>query len=150
PPRAGLRTGVFVDRVRDLGDMAIPHVTRGLATGDYDNDGRIDVLCNNLNGPATLYHNESPDRNSWISIRLEGVKCNRDAIGARVTLSAGGRQQVREIQTGRGYLSASDPRALFGVGKNTKIQSLQIRWPDGRSQTVTLPGIDRYLTIREG
>jgi len=126
-----------------------PIVGRGIAIGDYDNDGRPDALVVNLEGRPLLLHNESP-AGHWLGVKLVGVKCNRDAIGARVTLSAGGRQQVREIQTGRGYLSASDPRALFGVGKNTKIQSLQIRWPDGRSQTVTLPGIDRYLTIREG
>lgn len=125
-------------------------VGRGLATGDFDNDGRIDALMVDANGPPLLLHNQGGHVGHWLGLALVGTgRSNRDALGARVTLTAGGRTQVKEVQTAGSYLSASDKRLLFGLGEATRIDSLSIRWPDGRTQSVTGLQVGRYQAIRE-
>src|SRR5207248_9670647 len=98
-----------------LGDLAHPTVSRGLAAGDYDNDGRLDVLVNNQNGPAQLFHNEVHNGNHWIRFKTVGVKSNRDGIGAKFMLTAGGVRQTAFVHGGSSYLSASDMRVYFGL-----------------------------------
>src|SRR5207253_1977459 len=107
-------------------------------------DGRPDLLMVDLEGHPLLLHNESPPTH-WLGVRLIGRHSNRDGIGARVVLAVGGHRQVREVQSGRSYLSACDTRLLFGLGPAAALPSLTVHWPDGRVQQVTVSALDRYL-----
>jgi hypothetical protein len=128
-----------------------PIVGRGLASGDFDNDGRIDALVIDDDGPVLLLHNQGGAVGNWIGLKLIGSgRSNRDALGARVTLEAGGRTQVREVQTAGSYLSASDSRVHFGLGKATGVGRITVRWPDGQVQTLAGLAPNRYHTIQQG
>jgi hypothetical protein len=123
---------------------------RGVAFGDLNNDGRIDILINNQNDPPTLLHNESENPNHWISVRTVGTKSNRDGIGARVTLFAGGRRQMQEVRSGGSYLSQSDLRVHFGLGGAATIDWIEVRWPSGVVDKIDNASADRLLTVEEG
>lgn len=129
--------------------LAAPLVGRGLAVGDCDNDGRLDVLIANLEGPPLLLRNETPDAGHILTLRLVGRKSPRDGTGARVTVHAGGRLQVREAGTGGSYLSASDPRVHFGLGTAAAADSVTVRWPSGIVQTLRNVPAGQELTVRE-
>jgi hypothetical protein len=122
---------------------------RGIGIGDFDDDGRLDLYQTNANQNSLLYHNVSAPAGHWIELKLAGTKSNRDAIGARATLKVGGGQMVRELNGGNGYSGQSTARLHFGLGNATKIDSLEIRWPSGRTEKVTVP-IDKVTTIKEG
>ncbi len=122
---------------------------RGLATGDFDNDGAVDALLVDLNGPPVLLHNTASSRNTWAGVALRGVHCNRDAIGARLTLRTGDKSLTRWIAGGGSFLSTHDRRVVFGLGADRKAGPLEIRWPDGRLQTVSELPLNRYTTIEE-
>ncbi|MFV2071340.1 MAG: CRTAC1 family protein [Thermoanaerobaculales bacterium] len=124
-------------------------VSRGSATGDVDNDGDLDLLVLNLNGPARLYRNDGGNRGNWIMVRTVGTKSNRDGIGARIRLTAGGATQVRDIRSSSGYLSQSDPRAHFGVGAHQKIDRIEVRWPSGRVSILENVKTNQVLTVTE-
>jgi len=130
--------------------FAQPLVGRGLAVGDYDNDGKMDVLVVDSEGKPLLLHNECVAAGHWLGVRLVGVKSNRDGIGALLTASVGGRKLLRLCHTDGSYLSASDKRVHFGLGAATTVDSLSIRWPSGLIQTVKSPPINKYITVREG
>jgi enediyne biosynthesis protein E4 len=124
---------------------------RGLAIGDYNNDGRVDILIGNNGGPPVLLRNNAaPDRH-WLGIKLAGTNCNRDAIGARLTWSAGGVKRTRLKNNGGSYLSSHDPREVLGLGAATKIDWLEIHWPapSGKKERFTDLPVDRYITITE-
>ncbi len=125
---------------------------RGLAIGDYNNDGRIDVVIGNNGGAPVLLKNNAGDGNHWLGARLQGTACNRDAIGATLTWSAGGTTRSRYKSNGGSYLSSHDMREVLGLGKATKLDWLEIKWPQpsGRVERVTDLPIDRYVTIVEG
>jgi hypothetical protein len=128
-----------------------PKVSRGAAAGDFDNDGDVDLVINNLNSEPYLLRNDTPRAGHWLGLRLIGTKSNRSAIGARATLRAEGLIQVREVKSGSGYLSQNDLRLLFGLGSAAPIESLQIRWPSGLVEEVSKGvKIDQYSTIVEG
>jgi hypothetical protein len=123
---------------------------RGLAVGDWDNDGRPDVIFTCLNDSPVLLHNTVADGGSWIGLQLEGTRSNRDAIGAKVVVSAGGRKLVRWITGGSSYLSSHDKRLIFGLGKNAPEHAgAEIHWPAGEVQTVSGLAIGRYHKIVE-
>jgi hypothetical protein len=124
-------------------------VGRGSAAGDVDNDGDLDLLVLNLNGPARLYRNDGGNRGNWIMVRTVGTTSNRDGIGARVRLTAGGVTQVRDIRSSSGYLSQSDPRAHFGLGKIEKVDRIEVRWPSGRFSTLENVKVNQVLTVTE-
>jgi hypothetical protein len=125
-------------------------VGRGASFGDFDNDGRIDVLVVNDEGAPLLLRNESPARNHWIGIRLVGASSNRDGIAARVEVVGESGRLVKDHQLAGGYISAHDPRMHFGLGDWTSIKEIRVRWPSGKVDSVVSPSLDRYIAIREG
>jgi len=125
------------------------YVGRGAAHGDYDNDGDIDLLILNLNGPAILLRNDGGNRNNWLTIRTIGTKSNRCGIGTRIRLTAGDLAQIAEVKSGSSYLSTSDLRVHFGLGRATEASKIEIRWPSGRKQVLTEVKANQILTIEE-
>src|SRR6202022_1084767 len=103
-----------------------------LATADYDNDGDIDIATNNSGDYPSLLRNDGGNTKHWLTVFLIGTKSNRDGIGASLKLSSEGTVHVEQAKGGMGYMSASDPRIHFGLGKNTRIDSLEITWPSGQ------------------
>jgi hypothetical protein len=143
--------GKFTDVSVEAGAaMQLPEITRGAAFGDLDNDGRVDVLITNNNGPARLLLNRSR-AGTWLSVRLEGAgKVNRDGLGARVTVRRRGRPElVRRVQTDSSYCSASDRRAHFGLGDG-EAESVEVVWPDGAVERWEKPGNNRVINLARG
>jgi hypothetical protein len=122
---------------------------RGIGVIDLDNDGRLDLVETNADQAPIVYHNVSQNVGNWIELKLVGTKSNRDGIGARVQLQAGGLTQMRELDGGNGYAGESSRRIHFGIGAATKIDHLQIRWPSGRVDQVEVP-INRVSYVQEG
>ena len=146
-----LGDGRFEEVAGDLeGDLLAGKSARGAAFGDYDNDGDIDVLVINMNDLPSLYRNDGGNRNHWIGFRLEGVRSNRDAIGARVEIDAGGRTQASEVRSGGSYLSHNDLRVHFGLGDVDQVEAVRVRWPNGNLEEFAGMEPDRYVRIREG
>ena len=124
---------------------------RGAAFGDLFNTGQIDVVINNIDSTPTLLGNVVKNGNHWLTLKLiGGPKSPRDAIGAKVFLTAGGVRQRAEVVSGGSYSSSSDPRVHFGLGSATKVDKIEIHWPSGTRQKATVPGIDRIVIIEEG
>lgn len=122
---------------------------RGAAFGDFDNDGDLDILINNMGQRAVLLRNESLDQNNWILINLVGTTSNRDGIGAKVTVEAGGLTQVAPRESSSGYLSTNDPRMHFGLGKAEIIDRIEVKWPSGKVQVLENVPCNQILTITE-
>jgi hypothetical protein len=125
---------------------------RGVAVADFDNDGRLDIYETNANQPSLLYHNVTPAAGHWLELKLVGTRSNRDAIGARVTVKAGGATLIREVNGGNGYSSQSSTRVHLGLGAVTRIDELEVRWPSGLREKVApaaLP-IDHIYYLKEG
>lgn len=148
---AGARAGAFTSRAE---------VSRGLAFGDLDNDGDVDLVLGRLGAPPRIFLNQALDsgqtsapssrqpHNHWLSVRaLDG---KRDAIGASVTLKAGDKHLVRLVLANYSYASSSDPRVHFGLGKQVQIDAIEVAWPDGSKEDFTPPDIDRFVTLRKG
>jgi hypothetical protein len=143
-------TGKFADVAKDSGPyFHEEYVGRGAAYGDFDNDGDLDVVINNLNGPAKLLRNDGGNRNHWLTIAAKLPNGKSDAIGARVSVTAGGRTRIHDLIPVRGYLSQSDPRPHFGLGKAEKADRVQIRWPDGRTTQLQDVPANQILTVVE-
>jgi len=146
-----LGNGRFEDVSAAAGpDFQVEAAHRGVAFGDLDNDGRVDMVVSVLNGPAELFHNITDNNNHWILLKLVGTKSNRMAIGAQIKITTeDGKKQWNEVTTAVGYASSSDPRVHFGLGKNDKIKEIEIRWPSGIKQILNDVAADRILTIEE-
>ena len=127
-----------------------PHASRGCAFGDFDNDGSVDVLIMNASEPPSLLKNENHSGNHWLSVKLIGTRSNRTAIGARVTITAGGQKQIREVLSGSSYLSQSDLRQHFGLGPANQVDKIEIRWPNGQVEQAGPAEANQFLTIKEG
>jgi len=146
----GMGNAKFVDVSKQAGPVFdVKTVARGACFGDYDNDGKVDAFLVNLGAQGTLFHNVSTNTGHWITIQLKGTKSNRDGIGARLELNAGGKKQVAERGAGSGYLSQDDGRLHFGLGAATKVEKLTVKWPSGREQVLENLTVDRILTVEE-
>jgi hypothetical protein len=140
----------FVNVSQQVGpDLQAKLVSRGSCVGDYDNDGDLDVLEVNLNQPARLLRNEGGNRRNWVMVRLVGTTGNRDGIGARVRLTAGGKTQTRLRVSTSGYLSSADPRLHFGLGDAARIDRIEIRWPSGKVQTLAGQRPNQVIAVTE-
>lgn len=145
------RGGIFEEVGLEAGPgLELEKVSRGAAFGDFDNDGDADVLVANMNDLPTLLRNEGGNRNNWLGLELVGSTSNRDAIGARVRVRAGGLEQVRQVQRGYGFQSQHDPRLLFGLGHNLVAEQVEIRWPGGQVQVLEGVEAGHYWQVREG
>ena len=144
--------GVKFDEVglRSGPGFAIKRVSRGLAVADYDNDGDVEILVTNMNdSPDLLRHAHKNPRHS-ILVQTVGTRSNRDGIGAKVTVAAGGLTEYDEVRSGGSYLSSSDLRLHFGVGAATKIDRLEVSWPSGQKDAATNLSVDRIFVVKEG
>lgn len=129
-----------------------PLAARGMAAGDFNNDGAVDVLVANNNDPPLLLRNSIGHQNHWLGVRLVGRKSNPDAVGALISYQAGDLKRSRFVVGGGSYLSSQDPRVVLGIGKRTKIDWLEVKWPQpsGLVERFTDLPVDRYITIVEG
>jgi hypothetical protein len=142
-------------KFKDLSKVSGPGLTeplsgRGLAIADLWNDGRLSAVVNNLSELPLVLVNEAANRNHWLGLKLVGTKSNRDAIGARVTLTSANRKWVDEVRSGSSYNSSSDLRLHFGLGSETVLTGLEVRWPNGARETFPTPKPDQILTLTEG
>lgn len=145
------RNGRFTEVAAQHGKaLMVPRVSRGAAFGDIDNDGDIDVVIENLDGKPTILRNDGGNRNNWTTIKTVGKGMNRDAIGARVKVVAGDLTQWDEVRAGGSYLSSNDLRLHYGLASNSKIDLIELHWPDGHVETVRNAPINQFLTIEEG
>ena len=145
------RNGAFKDISKDVGPaIQIPQVSRGMAVGDLFNDGKIEVVVENLVGRPMILRPEGGAKNHWISFQLEGVKCNRLALNARVQATAGNLVQLGEVISGGSYLSQNDLRIHFGLGGHVRVDKVKVMWPDGRVETLTNLAADRFYSVKEG
>jgi enediyne biosynthesis protein E4 len=145
-----LGNGKFEELIEAAGPgVEAPHSGRGCAFGDFDNDGDLDILIVNLNEPPSLLRNDVRGKNHWLKVKLSGTKSNRSAIGARVLVRYGSKQQVQEVISQSSYFSSNDPRLHFGLGAATTVD-LEVRWPEGTKQSFPKLAADQLIIIREG
>ncbi len=141
----------FLLATNSAGIDALPRrAARGVAFADFDNDGFVDIIVANNGDPPALLHNSGDNGNHFVNFRLVGTKSNRDAMGARIRVHAGGLSQIREIAGGGSYLSQSALRANFGLGKSAVVDLIEIRWPSGAMQTFRNLPADKFYQITEG
>ena len=145
-----LGNGQFADVSTGAGPFfQLKTVARGACFADYDNDGKVDLFMVNLGAQGYLLHNVSPGANHWLAIQLVGKKSNRDGIGAKVEVAAGGVKQRAERVSGSGYLSQDDARLHFGLGNAAKADTVTVTWPSGTVQTLHDVAADRVVTVEE-
>ena len=138
----------------ELGEEAGPgvteaHCSRGCAFGDFDNDGDIDILIVNLNEPPSLLRNDIKEKQNWIKVKLEGVKSNRSAIGARVLVHYGGKVQAQAVLSQSSFYSCNDSRLHFGLGGSRAVD-IEVYWPNGLHEQYKNVAANRLITLREG
>lgn len=131
--------------------LAAAYTARGVAFGDLFNNGKIDIVINQMDNVPVLLRNVNKDGNHWIGFQLIGsAKSPRDAVGAVLYLKAGGIRQRGDVLSGGSFASSNDPRVHFGLGASSKVDQLEIHWPDGKIAKLSVPSVDRYFTIQEG
>lgn len=144
-------TGKFTDATAEAGDFGgRVEVSRGLALGDYDGDGDLDLLVQNTAAKARLYRNDAPKKGDWLVVRAFEPRAKRDSHGARVTVNAGAKRYVRIASPGGSYLSSHDPRAHFGLPRGVKVDSVEIAWPDGTREIYPAVATNRAVTLSKG
>ena len=152
-PRAVFRNlgnGTFEELMETAGPAVVEaHCSRGCAFGDFDNDGDVDVLIVNLNEPPSLLRNDLRGKQNWIKVKLEGVKSNRSAIGARVLARYGGKTQAQAVLSQSSFYSCNDPRLHFGLGSFTSVD-LDVYWPNGLHESFKQIAANQLITLREG
>jgi hypothetical protein len=142
--------GKFAPVTAKLGpDLSRPIVARGAAYGDIDHDGDLDVLVTTNGGPAYLFRNDGGNRNHWLSVRTVGAKSSRDGLGAVVRVASAAGKQWGMVRSGSSYCSQSDLALTFGLGRDTKVATLEVEWPSGVKQRFTDLPADRLVTVDE-
>lgn len=142
--------GKFRDVSLELGKyFSQEDVGRGACIGDYDNDGDLDIFIVNLNDNCIFLRNNKGNQNNWLTLKLTGTSSNRDGIGARVKLTAGGKTQTAWKKSTTGYLSQNDPRMHFGLAKNDLVDGIEIKWPSGKVQTLENIKANQILEVKE-
>jgi hypothetical protein len=145
-----LANGKFADVSAQAGPgIVTPSVSRGCAFGDFDNDGDVDVLVNNIDSPPSLLRNDGGNRNNWLMLKCLGTKSNRSAIGARVRVVAGGRTQIDEVMSGSSYYSQNDLRLHFGLGQARQADLVEIAWPSGLKQRLKGVAANQVVVVKE-
>jgi hypothetical protein len=130
--------------------VSVPNAHRGVAFGDFNNDGRVDAIVTNQNSLPELLINRSPGNNHWLMVKLVGTQSNRDGLGARLKLTPSGALPIyNHATTSTGFGASSDSRVHFGLGASDRVERLEIRWPSGIVQTLTGLKADQILTVRE-
>lgn len=149
---SNLGNGKFRDISRSAGPgLTEPRSSRGLAIADLFNDGRLEAVINNLSDRPMLLVNLAKNQNHWLGLRLTGTASNHDAIGARVTIRGAKRVWVDEVRSGSSYNSSSDLRLHFGLGAETTVSEIEVRWPNGKVEIFgALTGVDRFVDLTEG
>jgi hypothetical protein len=143
--------GKFVETTKQAGPgFDTRYVGRGVAFADFDNDGFPDLVVANNGDPPLLLHNSASNGNHFLNFKLVGTKSNRDAMGARIRVKAGGLSQIREIAGGGSYLSQSDLRAHFGLGSAKVADTVEVSWPSGQRQLFKNVAADKFYRIEEG
>src|SRR5262245_20661497 len=123
--------------------------SRGVALADFDDDGALDLLVTNVNSPAHVYRNQAGARGHWLELQLTGTRSNRNAIGARIAVEAGGVRQIREVDGGNGYAAQSSYRVHVGLGRREIAETVEILWPSGIRQRLEQVRADRILRVVE-
>jgi hypothetical protein len=145
-----LGSGRFEDVSMKSGDaLRVENLARGCAFGDFDNDGDVDIIVNNLDGLPSLLRNDGGNKNNWIMVKCVGTRSNRSAIGTRVKVTTGGRSQIDEIMSGSSYYSQNDLRLHFGLGKAKKVDSIEISWPSGFKENLKDLPVNQLLIVQE-
>jgi enediyne biosynthesis protein E4 len=145
------RNGSFKDVAEKVGGPLVdPTASRGAAFGDFDNDGDVDVVINPVNDFPVLLRTDSTTNNNWISVKLIGVKSNRDGVGARIKVVTDGRTRIDEVRSGGSYYSQNDMRVHFGLGKAAKAQTIEAQWPSGVVDTLNDVAAGQVIFIKEG
>jgi hypothetical protein len=140
----------FRDVAKEVGpELGRPVVARAAAHGDIDGDGDLDLLVTTNGGRAYLYRNDLQAPASWVGFRLRGTRSNRDGIGARIRVTAGGKTQTAMVKSSTGYLSQSQLPVVFGLGKSATVEKVEILWPSGTTQTVSSPAPGRIHVVEE-
>lgn len=146
-----LGNGTFEDVSTQTGPgLLLEKSSRGVAFGDYDNDGNVDILVNNTNDLPSLLRNEGGNQNHWLTVKTIGTRSNRDGIGSRITILYGSERQTDEVRSGSSWASQSDLRVHFGLGSTHKVNRLEIRWPSGLTENLYNLAADQFLVVREG
>lgn len=126
-----------------------PSRHRGSAYGDLNHDGRLDVVVSAISAPGEIWINDSPGTNHWLELALQGTKSNRNGIGARIKVTAGGQSQYIFVTTTSGYASSSAGPAHFGLGKSSVADEIEIAWPSGTKQSLRNIKADQILKVKE-
>ena len=144
------QSGRFQDVSKSAGSgITAAHVGRGCAFGDLDNDGDLEVVVNNQDGPPSILRNDGGNQNNFVSIKCIGTRSNRSAIGARVKLTANGREQIDEVTSGSSYYSHNDFRLHFGLGTAEKADNIEILWPSGLKENIANIKANQFVVIEE-
>jgi hypothetical protein len=142
--------GKFEELIEEAGSgIAALHASRGCAFGDFDNDGDMDVVIINLNEPPSLLRNDVTGGGHWLKVKLVGVKSNRTALGARVTVHYGTRMQAQEVLSQASFYSVNDTRLHFGLGP-VELVDIDIRWPNGGKEKLVKVAANQLITVKEG
>ncbi len=145
------RNGTFSEVAAQSGDALMEkRVSRGVAFGDIDNDGDVDLVVNDLDGSPSVLRNDGGNAGNSVLIKTVGARSNRDGIGARVKIVSGDLTQIDEVRSGASYISHNDLRLHFGLEKRTKIDRIEIRWPGGAVDNIEGVGVNRILVVKEG